>query len=76
MAEYTLIATSSFGLESIVAYELKKLGYSDLVVENGRVAFKGQETDIARCNLWLRCADRVLIKVAELHPEVLRKIAA
>jgi putative N6-adenine-specific DNA methylase len=67
MAEYTLIATSSFGLESIVAYELKKLGYSDLVVENGRVAFKGQETDIARCNLWLRCADRVLIKVAEFE---------
>jgi putative N6-adenine-specific DNA methylase len=67
MTEYTLIATSSFGLESIVAYELRKLGYSDLVVENGKVTFKGQERDIARCNLWLRCADRVLIKVAEFE---------
>ena len=67
MAEYTLIATSSFGLESVVAYELKKLGYSDLAVENGKVTFKGQERDIARCNLWLRSADRVLIKIAEFE---------
>jgi putative N6-adenine-specific DNA methylase len=67
MAEYTLIATSSFGIESVVAYELKKLGYTDPVVENGKVTFKGDERDIARCNLWLRAADRVLIKVAEFE---------
>ncbi len=67
MAEYRLIAASSFGLESIVAHELKRLGYGDLTVENGKVAFSGQEKDIARCNLWLRAADRVLIKVAEFE---------
>ncbi|HOH25371.1 MAG TPA: class I SAM-dependent RNA methyltransferase [Syntrophorhabdus sp.] len=65
MANYTLIATSSFGLESVVAQELRNLGYEDLIVENGRVIFKGKEPDIARCNIWLRTADRVLIKMAE-----------
>jgi putative N6-adenine-specific DNA methylase len=67
MAEYTLIATSSFGLESVVAYELRKLGYSDLTVENGKVTFKGRERDIVRCNICLRTADRVLVKVAEFE---------
>jgi len=65
MAHYTLIATCSFGLESIVADELRTLGYHDLLIENGRVTFQGKEEDIARCNIWLRTADRVLIKMAE-----------
>lgn len=67
MAEHRLIATSSFGLESVVARELKSLGYSDLVVENGRVSFKGEVGDIVRCNIWLRTADRVLIKIDEFQ---------
>ena len=65
MAKYTLIATSSFGLEAVVAQELKSLGYQDLTLENGRVTFMGNEEDIAHCNIWLRTADRVLIKMAE-----------
>ena len=65
MAKYTLIATSSFGLEAVVAQELKSLGYQDLTLENGRVTYMGNEEDIARCNIWLRTADRVLIKMAE-----------
>lgn len=62
---YELIATSTFGLESIVAKELKQLGYEELTVENGKVGFAGDEYDIAICNTWLRTADRVLIKMAE-----------
>ncbi len=65
MTHYELIATCSFGLESIVAEELRSLGFQDLIIENGRVTFKGKEKDIARCNIWLRTADRVLIKMAE-----------
>ncbi len=64
MSQYRIIATAAFGLESIVARELKKLGYENLSTENGRVSFTGDETDIARCNIWLRCADRVLIEMA------------
>ncbi len=62
---YKLIATSTFGLESIVAKELKALGYEELTVENGKVEFSGDEYDIAICNTWLRTADRILIKMAE-----------
>jgi putative N6-adenine-specific DNA methylase len=34
-------------------------------VENGRVVFTGDDRDIARCNLWLRCADRLLLRMGE-----------
>lgn len=67
--EYTLIATSTFGLESVVADELRNLGYEDLTVENGKVTFEGDEWDIATCNIWLRTADRILIKVDEFKAE-------
>lgn len=71
---YELIATSTFGLESVVAKELKKLGYDELVVENGKVTFQGDEYDIALCNIWLRCADRILIKVAEFKAETFEEL--
>lgn len=67
--EFDLIATSTFGLEAVVAKELKLLGYEDLKSENGKVSFKGDEYDIAICNTWLRTADRVLIKMAEFKAE-------
>lgn len=67
--KYTLIATATFGLESVVASELKNLGYENLKVENSKVEFEGDEKDIAKCNLWLRTADRVLIKMAEFKAE-------
>lgn len=64
---YNLIATSTFGIESITAKELKALGYEDLKIENGKVTFEGDEMDIAIANIHLRTADRVLIKMAEFE---------
>ncbi|MBM7609328.1 putative N6-adenine-specific DNA methylase [Lysinibacillus composti] len=64
MSKFQLVATSAMGLESIVAQEVQELGY-ETRVENGKVYFEGDETAIARCNLWLRVADRVKIVVAE-----------
>ncbi len=64
---YDLIATSTFGIESITAKELKGLGYEDLKIENGKVTFEGDEMDIAISNIHLRTADRVLIKMAEFE---------
>ena len=58
-----LIATSAFGLEAVVARELQDLGYTEQQVEDGRVTFIGDELAICRCNLWLRAADRVLVKI-------------
>ncbi|MFC5652737.1 class I SAM-dependent RNA methyltransferase [Paenibacillus solisilvae] len=65
LEQLQLIATAPMGLEAVVARELKDLGYTDLVVENGRVIFTGGPADICRANLWLRTSDRVLIKMAE-----------
>lgn len=58
-----LIATVAFGLEAVVKEEIKKLGYEINQVENGKIHYSGPLDAIARSNLWLRCADRVLLKV-------------
>jgi len=64
MANYQLVATSAMGLEAIVAQEVKALGF-ETTVDNGKVYFEGDETAIARTNLWLRVADRVKIVVGQ-----------
>ena len=65
--DYQLIATTTFGIEAVTAKELRRLGYEDLKLENGKVHFEGDEMDIAITNTWLRTADRVLIKVGEFE---------
>ncbi len=67
MRKVELIATSAFGLEAIVAHELRQLGYEELKVENGKVTFKADISAITRCNLWLRTADRLLLKIGEFE---------
>jgi putative N6-adenine-specific DNA methylase len=62
-----LIATASFGLEAVVSRELKALGYEDQTVADGRVTFRAAPDAICRTNLWLRSADRVLIKMGEFE---------
>ncbi|MEW4527343.1 MAG: class I SAM-dependent RNA methyltransferase [Maioricimonas sp. JB045] len=61
----SLIATTAFGLEKVVARELQQLGYTEQQVENGRVRFSGDAAAICRANLWLRSADRVLVEVGD-----------
>lgn len=65
MSKLQLIATSAFGIEAVVGRELVKLGYGDQFVENGKVTFSGDESAICRANIWLRSADRVLLKLGE-----------
>jgi len=67
MEQWDLIATATFGLEAVVARELRDLGYQDLRVENSRVIFRGDPMDVCRTNLWLRSADRVLIRMGEFE---------
>lgn len=64
MSKYELIATAAMGLEALVAKEVRSLGY-ECEVDNGKVTFTGDETAIARCNMWLRTAARIKIKVGE-----------
>lgn len=74
MAKIELIATAAFGLESIVARELKALGYYDLVVENGRVLLTADELGICRTNLWLRSSDRVLLKMGSFEARTFEEL--
>src|SRR5690554_3692678 len=62
--QVTLIATSAMGLESIVANEVRNLGYEPKV-DNGKITFEADVSAIPRCNLWLRVADRVKVVVGE-----------
>lgn len=64
---YDLIATTVFGLESVVKKECENLGFGDIRVSNGKVEFKGSQRDIAKANLWLRSSERVLIKLGEFE---------
>jgi putative N6-adenine-specific DNA methylase len=65
MRPIELLASTAFGLEALVARELKNLGYEDLSVQNGRVSYIADEEGICRSNIWLRCADRIAIKMGE-----------
>ena len=58
-----LIATSAFGVETIVKHELQALGYESSMLEPGRQLFVAPLSAVARSNLFLRCAERILIRV-------------
>ena len=57
---YHLGATAAFGLEGVVANELKRMGF-DAKGFHGGATFDGTLEDAFRANLWLRAADRVLL---------------
>ncbi len=52
-----------FGLESVLSGEIKRLGGEDVSVSDGKVTFKGDESLLARANIFLRTAERVLLVV-------------
>ncbi|MBI85003.1 MAG: bifunctional 23S rRNA (guanine(2069)-N(7))-methyltransferase RlmK/23S rRNA (guanine(2445)-N(2))-methyltransferase RlmL [Planctomycetaceae bacterium] len=61
MAEVELIATSAFGLEAIVKREIGQLGYEGKTLQPGRILLCAESSAVARTNLFLRCAERVLL---------------
>ena len=60
MQQFEWIATAAFGLEGVVARELERMQIP-AKAENGGARFSGTFEDAMRANLWLRCADRVLL---------------
>ena len=62
-----LIATTAFGLEAVTRREIEALGFKITNREDGRLTYIGNEAAIAKSNLWLRTADRVLIKMGEFN---------
>lgn len=65
MNAWELIATTTFGVEAVAKRELTGLGFEVLRTENGKITFNADLSGIARANLWLRSADRVLLKTGE-----------
>ncbi len=63
MGTYEMIAPCHFGLEAVLKREIQELGYEILLVEDGKVTFRTDEQGICRANMFLRTAERVLLKV-------------
>ena len=67
MKKYTLISPCFFGMEKMLAREIKELGFDIIKTEDGRITYKTGEDGIQKANMWLRCAERVHLKVAEFE---------
>lgn len=63
----TYTATCLFGLEKFLGEEIDLLGYKRIDTIDGRVTFEGDIGAVARCNLWLRYAERLFINLGSFH---------
>ncbi len=71
---FELIAPCHFGLEAVLKREILDLGYEISSVEDGRVTFLGDAEAIAVANVFLRTAERVLLKVGCVHAETFEEL--
>ena len=67
MKKIELIAPCHFGLEAVLKREILDLGYEISEVEDGRVTFYGDADAICRANIFLRTAERILLKVGSFR---------
>ena len=65
----TLICPCHFGLESVLKREIQDLGYEISLVEDGKVSFEGDWQAVCYANVFLRTAERVLVKAGSFHAE-------
>lgn len=65
--KYELIAPCHFGLEAVLKREILDLGYEIISVEDGRVTFCGDDTAICRSNIFIRTAERILLKMGSFR---------
>ena len=74
MGRLELIAPCHFGLETVLKREITDLGYDVELVEDGRLTFIGDEEAICRANIFLRSAERILIKIGSFHAETYEEL--
>ena len=74
MRKLELIAPCHFGLEAVLKREITDLGYDVEQVEDGRLTFIGDEEAVCRANVFLRSAERILIKVGNFHAETYEEL--
>ncbi len=69
MSSYTIACPCLFGLESVLSGEVKRMGGQDIQVTDGKVIFRGDSHMVARANIMLRTAERVLIVMGMFKAE-------
>ena len=74
MRKFELIVPCHFGMEAVLKREIDDLGYDISEVVDGRVTFSGDEEALCRANIFLRTAERVLIKVGSFHAETFEEL--
>lgn len=74
MKMFELVAPCHFGLEAVLKREILDLGYEISCVEDGRVSFYGDAEAIAIANVFLRSAERILLKVGRVHAETFEEL--
>lgn len=74
MEKMELIAPCHFGLESVLKREVLDLGYEIASVDDGRVSFWGDAQAICDANIFLRTAERVLLKVGAFKAETFEEL--
>ena len=67
MEQINMIAPCLFGTESIAADEFRRMGFTEVITENGRVKLSGDFNMLARANICSRFAERILINVGEFY---------
>lgn len=74
MRKMELIVPCHFGMEAVLKNEILDLGYDITEVADGRVTFLGDEEALCRANIFLRTAERILIKVGRFHAETFEEL--
>ncbi len=74
MKRFELIAPCHFGMESVLKREIQELGYDITEVADGRVTFFGDGEALCRANVFLRTAERVLIKIGSFPAETFEEL--
>ena len=69
MEKLELIAPCHFGLEAVLKREITDLGYEVAEVTDGKVSFYGDWAAVCYANVFLRTAERILVKAGSFHAE-------
>ena len=70
----TYIAPCLFGLEGLAGDELRRMGMEDVRVEDRRVFFSGDAAALAKANISLRTAERVMVVLAQFPAKTFEEL--
>lgn len=63
-----------FGVESVLSFEIKRIGGENLAVSDGRISFDGDMNMLARANIRLSTAERVMIELGSFEAKTFEEL--